>query len=134
MSSSIIPLPDLEDKPKHTTYALAGRYARALIHWVWMGRPMRTQKEIEHIYDAYCSPCSELVVKDKGSECAICGCRLDRTKVSVKNKIALATTSCPADPPKWVTGMTYDTRIDGQEEALYEEYQQIVDKETKDEQ
>ena len=44
--------------------------------------------------------------------------------------LALATTSCPADIPKWVTGEKYDEEgMSGREEELFEEYQNICDKE-----
>jgi len=125
-----MPSSNMQEKPKHTTYALAGRYAKALITWVWAGRPMRNQQGVEYIYDTFCLPCEYFTENDKEAECAVCGCRLHRTEIGIRNKLALATTSCPADIPKWVTGEKYDEEgMSGREEELFEEYQNICDKE-----
>lgn len=74
------------------------RYLTEVGHWVQEGRPERTDEEVDHIYDTYCLPCKWF--NAKGS-CKLCGCRISKSKHALINKLRMATTRCPASPPKW---------------------------------
>lgn len=72
-----------------------------VLKWVLQGRPMRTQKDIEYIFDKHCSECPFLAKEtDTSGVCKLCGCAI-RKDNSLINKLALATTKCPDNPPKW---------------------------------
>jgi len=71
-------------------------YADAYIHWNLAGRPLRIQEKIDLIFNEYCKKCNMY----NGYACKICGCYINQRKYL--NKIAWATTRCPANPPQWV--------------------------------
>ena len=70
-----------------------GRYASAVSRWVAAGRPVRSEEEIQRIYDTCCRPC-EHFDPQKGT-CKICGCRVRRNGAALLNKIKMATEHCP---------------------------------------
>ena len=113
---------------EHTLYSLATGFTKAIAKWVWAGCPMRTPDAVLHIYNTHCKPCSEIATKEDGETwCNICGCRLHATDISIRNKLALLTTDCPFVPPKWNAGVDYsDEFIEGKEEKLYEQYQELL--------
>lgn len=69
--------------------------SKAFIEWMSSGMRMRPKDQADFIYDKVCSTCDQF---DNG-KCKACGCHL-------KLKIALATTRCPLDPPKWTEEST----------------------------
>jgi len=73
----------------------ARRYIKERRTWVQKGKPMRSQELIDYIYHEHCKDCYEY----NGTSCNICGCMIN-TGTNL-NKIAWATTNCPAEPPKW---------------------------------
>jgi hypothetical protein len=69
--------------------------------WEEAGRPVRSPERIKEIYDI-CKECENYIfIVPKLGQCKICTCLL-RPKGETMNKIAMATTNCPLDPPKWV--------------------------------
>ena len=67
-------------------------YARALARWTAAGMPMREQVEVERI-EAICrsNACGQYV----DGRCEKCGCCVNKSWVVVRNKIKMATESCP---------------------------------------
>ena len=73
------------------------RYTRALYRWIKAGRPVRSDDEIERIFETCCNPCEAYDVQS--SSCRHCGCRVNLIKAAPLNKIAMATEECP--DKKW---------------------------------
>jgi len=71
------------------------RYTRALYRWVKAERPVRSEAEIERIFETCCKPCEAY----DGFQCRHCGCRINLAKAAPLNKIAMATEECPLG--KW---------------------------------
>jgi hypothetical protein len=84
---------------QHTPAELAGRFTRETIKWMFAGRPTRTQEQIDLLHQI-CQRCSEFVTGNGRDKCNLCGCNINKN-ISMFNKLAMATTSCPLDPPKW---------------------------------
>lgn len=77
------------------------RYLNERDIWKTAGKPYRSEEEIGRIFTEHCSPCEYFIKhSDKLGNCDICGCFL-KVKSKSFNKIAWATTNCPATPPKW---------------------------------
>jgi len=74
------------------------RYAKAVKKWITAGRPVRPPEEVARIFDQICVPCENFNV---AGSCNLCGCKVRRNGAALMNKLAMATTNCPADPPKW---------------------------------
>jgi hypothetical protein len=73
------------------------RYKHARSRWIAAGKPVRPPEEIQRIYDELCVVCPNF----NKDWCRLCGCRLKRRGIADFNKIAMATESCPDNPPKW---------------------------------
>ena len=86
---------------------LAKRYAAAVATWVGAGRPVRPAHEVERIFLEHCQPCEH---RD-GGRCSLCGCRIARDGHPLANKIAMATSSCPDDPPRWEANVPEGKRL-----------------------
>jgi hypothetical protein len=73
-------------------------FKEALIKWNKVGRPTRTQDEVERIHREFCSvPCEWY---DEGARrCRGCGCMVTTGSIAIFNKIKMATEHCPKD--KW---------------------------------
>ena len=79
------------------------RYIKEERKWKEAGKPIRSAEEIERIH----SICSKCPLFNKGGgwlpgydKCSICQCNL-HSKYTTMNKIAWATTNCPAEIPLW---------------------------------
>ena len=70
------------------------RYARAVSAWVAAGFPTRTSDEVYRIYTEKCVPCSRF--NRRLSTCGKCGCRVNKSKAALLNKIRMGTEHCPA--------------------------------------
>jgi len=93
------------------------RYLHERDMWNHAGKPLRSKIEIEHIFTEHCLPCEHFKKKSNTlGECNICRCRLKPSGV-VMNKIAWATTNCPATPPKW----TAETELPEEEKKELEQ-------------
>ena len=77
----------------------AWNYAAAVKRWIAGGGPRRSQDEIDRIF-AICQACPYFA-NTKKPHCRLCGCSLGTAPDGLKNKLAMATESCPANPPKW---------------------------------
>ena len=75
-------------------------YREELKKWEDAGKPLRSKEHIEEIFNTYCKNCEFLTTQLKLSVCDICGCFVNERQTL--NKIALATTRCPKNPPKWI--------------------------------
>ena len=82
-------------KTNQNIFNLAYRYTRALSRWIKAGRPVRSEADIEWIYEMYCKPCE---VYENG-KCDHCGCAVNLLRSATQNKIAMATEECPLG--KW---------------------------------
>ena len=69
--------------------------------WKDAGKPMRPEGEMTRIFMEECSPCEyfQRLVGQRG-QCKVCGCMLHPTSKTL-NKLAWATTKCPAPKPRW---------------------------------
>lgn len=79
------------------------RYKEEERIWKEAGKPMRSPKEMRRIH-SICSNCP-LFLKGNGwipgyDKCSDCQCNLHPSAYFM-NKIAWATTHCPANPPLW---------------------------------
>lgn len=75
-------------------------YCSAIARWVRAGMPTRTQEQIEQVHQI-CLDCEYLLHKHTDKQkCGKCGCNIS-LEMSKRNKLYLATESCPLDPPKW---------------------------------
>jgi len=68
-------------------------YTSAVRKWTGAGMPVRTQEEIEALYDEHCSKCS-MYDKVKGV-CNSCGCPANTDQPAIRNKLKMATEQCP---------------------------------------
>ena len=76
-------------------FNLAYRYTRALSRWIKAGRPVRSEEEIERIFETFCKPCEAY----EEGRCRHCGCYVNLRKTATQNKIAMETEECPLQ--KW---------------------------------
>lgn len=80
---------------------MAKQYARSLLRWGRAGFPQRSNKEVERIYETACGPCDRRTEKYGFSQCTLCGCRVSPNGMAVRNKIKMATETCPEDRHRW---------------------------------
>lgn len=66
------------------------RYATAVARWIAAGRPVRTDAEVEGLL-AICSTCPHY----RAGACGKCGCPANRSASGWRNKLRMATESCP---------------------------------------
>lgn len=79
--------------------AKAWNYSEAVTRWKLAGSPTRSQAEIDAIL-TICKACPFYTETDR-PRCRKCGCSVNNQPNGITNKIAMATESCPLDPPKW---------------------------------
>ncbi len=71
-------------------------YAEALIAWTAAGRPERSAKDVEQIFNRFCKPCRWY---DRRRQiCRGCGCRVADAGFAITNKIKMATEHRPRQP------------------------------------
>lgn len=85
---------------------MAYNYAAAVKKWKAAGKPRRSEPEITRIHiicagDENTPPCEHFVAGLR-PHCGLCGCTCSQGQNPIFNKIAMATESCAADPPKWM--------------------------------
>lgn len=74
-------------------------YSDARQKWIKAGKPLRSKKDILHIYENICKNCPHFHQGSTGvNSCKICGCRLSTDRTSF-NKIAMESEHCPLE--KW---------------------------------
>lgn len=79
------------ETPKLTNKVM--NYFAAVRKWVAAGKPVRTEQEIQEIYEKHCSKCSMF---DKERQvCNSCGCPASTNQPPLRNKLAMATEECP---------------------------------------
>lgn len=89
--------------PEPTWVKLGINFASALRRWVMAGRPVRTQQQVNELLSV-CKSCPFFVKDTKGDYCGKCGCPVnDKTDdpINHRNKLVMATETCPHDPPLW---------------------------------
>lgn len=86
-----------ENVEKPGYFGMAYRYTRALSRWIKAGRPIRSENEIEDIYETHCKNCRAF--DHETNSCKYCGCKLGTGTNPLINKIAMATERCPVE--KW---------------------------------
>jgi len=96
--------PTMRDPQKLTAKQItwAGRataYAGALTRWFAASRPKRTPERIAELL-VICETCE----KFKDGACDSCGCKINRSPSAWRNKLAMATESCPLG--KWSADVT----------------------------
>ena len=75
-------------------------YLEELNKWESAGKPTRSIDRIKELYEV-CKGCPNYFdTFGIGGRCNLCGCLIN-TGVTL-NKLSLATTRCPDDPPKWI--------------------------------
>lgn len=94
--------PDYERASEPGLIRLAINYSSAVAAWTVAGMPTRTQEQVNTLF-AICNSCPFLSRPPKGAaHCGKCGCPVNtRIDDPTKNKLAMATESCPLSPPKW---------------------------------
>lgn len=71
-------------------------FAKALARWTAAGFPVREQSEVERIEADICKPCEQY----SDGRCKKCGCRVNGSRIAIRNKIRMMTEDCPLK--KWV--------------------------------
>lgn len=75
-------------------------YAKAMAKWITAGRPRRNVEEVESILMAHCQPCDQFQATADGTHgCEKCGCKAVLWTGGLREKISMATESCPVG--KW---------------------------------
>ena len=72
-------------------------YGKSYAAWNLAGRPVRTDAEVEAIFETICVPCPNFKPRKRGGRCGLCGCGLNIQS----DKIRWATEQCPDKPPRW---------------------------------
>lgn len=68
-------------------------YPAAIRKWVASGCPVRTEEEVQEIFETHCSKCDRF---DKGNQaCLACGCSISLGGNPLTNKLKMATEECP---------------------------------------
>jgi len=86
-------------------------FAVAHAEWIAAGMPLRTSERMIEIYDNICSKCEHF----KEDTCTVCGCNIKR-EGNTLNKLAMATTRCPLEEPKWIEEAGIDNQKKEQDE------------------
>ena len=68
-------------------------YAEALAQWTAAGRPERSAKDVEQIFNQFCKPCRWFDRRRR--ICRGCGCRVADSGFAILNKIKMVTERCP---------------------------------------
>jgi len=79
-------------------FARIAAYSAAIVKWIEAGRPTRSQEQIDAILAEHCNPpvpCEHF----RDGTCKQCGCAISRSPAALRNKLAMATESCPI--AKW---------------------------------
>ena len=75
--------------------SLIKRYAEERAIWAKAGKPMRKPEVVEQMFEEHCKPCDYFIKKSDGrGTCGLCGCSA-KSKGTILNKLAWATTNCP---------------------------------------
>lgn len=69
-------------------------YFGAVRRWVASGRPTRSDKEIEILFQEHCGNGCKRYDKEKHA-CKNCGCAVSDSATPLKNKLAMASEHCP---------------------------------------
>jgi hypothetical protein len=84
-------------------------YLAELKKWEEAGKPTRSIDRIKELYEV-CKSCPNYFdTFGIGGRCNLCGCLIN-TGVAL-NKLSLATTKCPDDPPKWIEELEQEKNI-----------------------
>lgn len=78
---------------EHNLISRAIRYSAAVMRWIASGMPTRSETDVWRIYDTICAKCEHF--GEKNRSCKICGCRVGRSGLALRNKIAMSTERCP---------------------------------------
>lgn len=73
-----------------------GNYTKAVLNWYILGRPVRSDEEVENLLKI-CKDCEHF--NHEKSICSVCGCRLNLSRHAEFNKLRMATEHCPKG--KW---------------------------------
>ena len=111
---------------QHTNKELAIRFGNELAIWIFAGRPMRSKELIKTLFKTFCKKCADFIKNKKNNQsgkCNRCGCYIN-TNVTMYNKLALATTSCPKQ--LWTADIAVsEESIKGREVELFNKYVEI---------
>lgn len=66
-------------------------YAMAVRRWVANGKPVRSQEEIDRLFEEHCSKCEMF----EDGVCRSCGCSVSSGDFPLTNKLAMKTEVCP---------------------------------------
>lgn len=79
-------------------------YAKAVARWKSSGSPVRSPERIAEIL-VICEACP-FFIREGRRRCKLCGCSINKQPDGLRNKIAMATESCPDNPPRWEAEVT----------------------------
>jgi len=74
-----------------------GRWMKAVGRWIKAGRPVRSDEQVQRIFEEICRPCEQF--DPRTESCRVCGCRTNSYGGPLRNKIAMQTERCPKG--KW---------------------------------
>jgi hypothetical protein len=84
-------------------------YLEELYKWEEAGKPTRSIDRIKELYEV-CKSCPNYFdTFGIGGRCNLCGC-LVNTGMTL-NKLSLATTRCPEEPPKWTEELEQEKNV-----------------------
>ena len=90
-------MPEEDEVLERSLAAKVLSYGAALRHWIAAGRPVRTDEEVEQIFETLCEPCAYM--SRQKQYCKICGCQVRSQGSGFTNKIRMKTEHCPKS--KW---------------------------------
>ena len=76
------------------------RYGKAAAHWIAAGRPVRTDVEVQRVFETFCRPCEHY--DTAAQRCRLCGCRVAPSGPALRNKLKMGTQRCADIPPLWI--------------------------------
>lgn len=68
----------------------AAHYGKALVKWIWGGRPTRTEAEVTKLFEI-CKKCDWF----ESDSCKGCGCPIAPESKPIRNKLMMSTEHCP---------------------------------------
>ena len=66
------------------------RWGACVGFWIVSGFPRRSKEEVKLIYDTKCRPCDY----NQNDRCSMCGCGVSENRITIWNKIRMATEHC----------------------------------------
>jgi hypothetical protein len=71
----------------------AAKWGNAVRKWILKGRPVRTDEEVDYIFNTFCKGCE--LFDPVEMACKKCACNVNTDKAPLANKLKMKTETCP---------------------------------------